>query len=184
MHFDSIIKARKSSRKFRSKKPNWRAIIEAIDYAGKIPYAGNIHSVKFILIDDLGKILELSKYCQQDFISEVHYVVAVISDTKDLIVSFDERGEKYAIEHGAAATNQLLLKLTEFGLDSCWVGSFDDEHIKKILKIPDDSIVTSLVPVGYGVPVKGARKPNIDKLIRFNDYKEKKMRPREEPEAF
>jgi len=185
MELDDVIRARKSVRKFKSRKPSWRDIIEAINYASKIPYAGNIHNVKFILIDDRKTINELGKYCQHDFVSRAHYVIVVTSDTTDLIRSYDVKGEKYSLEQGGAAVSQLLLKLVDLGLDGCWIGAFDEDHVKLILKIPDNVEVSAIVPVGYGMDTSGRkRKPRIDRVLRFNDYKKKVMKPRDEPEAF
>ena len=185
MQFDNVIKARKSCRNFKSKVPSWRDIVEAINWASKIPYAGNIHNIKFILVDNTSILAELDKYCQQDLCSKAHYAVVVVSDSKELERSYDEKGMKYLMEQGGAAVNQLLLKLVDFGLDGCWVGSFDEEKVKGILKIPQESIVHAIVPVGYGKPSeKGKRKPGIDKILRFNNYNEKHMKPVRKVEAF
>lgn len=186
MEFDDVIKARKSCRRYKTRIPNWKEIVEAINWAGKIPYAGNIHNIKFILVDDTKVLDELSDFCQQDVCNKVHYAVVVISEIKELERSYNERGMKYLMEQGGAAVNQLLLKLVDLGLDGCWLGNFDDDKIKHALKIPDDGVVIhAIVPVGYGMSMeKGKRKPGIDKLIRFNDYTNKHMRPPKKVEAF
>ena len=185
MEFDDVIRARKSVRRFKTKVPSYRDIIEAINWAGKIPYAGNIHNVKFILVDDVKVLDEMDKFCQQDVCSKVSYVVVVVSDPTELDRSYDERGKKYLMEQGGAAVNQLLLKLVDVGLDGCWVGSFDDEKIKHALKIPEDVVIHAIVPVGYGMSMeKGKRKPGIDKILRFNDFENKRMRSTRDVEAF
>jgi len=61
MEFDKLIKSRKSVKKFKDKKPDWRDIIECIDSARYAPMAGNDFTLKFILIDDKEKIQRLSK---------------------------------------------------------------------------------------------------------------------------
>ena len=185
MEFDDVVKARKSCRRFKTKKPSYRDIIGAINWAGKIPYAGNIHNIKFILVDDVEVLDRLNKFCQQDVCAKVYYVVVVVSDPEELVKSYDERGKKYLMEQGGVAVNQLLLKLVDVGLDGCWIGSFDDDKIKHALKIPEEMIVHALVPVGYGMSMeKGKRKPGIDKILRFNDYENKRMRPSQQVEAF
>jgi len=185
MEFDDVIRARKSCRRFKTKVPSWRDIVEAINYASKIPYAGNIHNIKFILIDDTKILDEISDFCQQDVCNKVHFAVVVVSDVKEHERSYDERGKKYILEQGGAAVNQLLLKLVDVGLDGCWLGSFDDDKIKHILKIPEENVVHAVVPIGYGMSLeKQKRKPGIDKILRFNDYKEKKMRSSRDVEAF
>jgi nitroreductase len=179
MEFDEVIRARKSCRRYKSKVPSWRDIVEAINYASKIPYAGNIHNIKFILVEDTKILDEISDFCQQDVCNKVHFAVVVVSETKELERSYDERGMKYIMEQGGAAVNQLLLKLVDVGLDGCWLGSFDDDKIKHALKIPEEGVIVhAVVPIGYGMSLeKGKRKPGIDKVLRFNNYEEKRMRP-------
>ncbi|MEM3074586.1 MAG: nitroreductase family protein [Candidatus Pacearchaeota archaeon] len=188
MEFNKVITLRKSIRKFKSKKPDWRQIIEAIDYASKIPYAGNIHNIKFIIIDKKRIINEISKYCEQDFVSKVDYLVVITSDPTDLVRSYNEIGEKFSTQQGGAATQQFLLKLVDTGLDGCWVGAFDEASIKRILEIPEEIRVESIIPLGYALPseksTKPKSKPDINKVLRFNTYKNKFMNGIKEVEAF
>ena len=53
---DKIIHNRRSVKKFKSTKPDWRTIIECIDAMRYAPMAGNNYSLKFILVDDKDKI--------------------------------------------------------------------------------------------------------------------------------
>ena len=185
MEFDEVIDRRKSVRKFKSKKPDWRDIIEAIGSAVKIPLAGNLPNIKFILLDDAKKIREIAKCCQQLFISQAHYVIVVTSDPKEVIRSYDERGEKYCIQQAGAAIEQLLLKLVDLGLAGCWVGAFVDDHIKRALKIPAQVNVEAVIPIGYSFDkTRKKPKPDLDRVLRFNNYDQKFMRPKDEVEAF
>ena len=68
MGVERLIKARRSIRKFKSTKPDWREIIECIDSMRYAPMAGNNFSLKFILVDDSEKIQRLAESSQQNFI--------------------------------------------------------------------------------------------------------------------
>jgi len=189
MELDKAIKARRSVRRFSSKKVKWQEIIEAIDSANKAPLAGNIYSLRFILIDDKEKIRKLSKAAQQDFFEHVDYIVAVCSDKTSLVKSYDERGEIYARQQAGAAIENFLLKIVDLGLASCWVGAFVDDEVKQILEIPQasrDSInVEALLPVAYEMPgyKKEKRKPDLDMCLFFNKWKNQFMREPKKPEA-
>ncbi len=61
MDLDKAIKSRKSVKKFKDKKPDWRDIIEVIDSMRYAPMAGNNFSLKFILVDNKEKIKKISK---------------------------------------------------------------------------------------------------------------------------
>lgn len=185
MGLDNLIKKRHSVRRFTTKKPDWRIVIEAIDAARQIPLAGNLSTLRFILVDDEEKIEQLSKACVQDFVGRVDYIVVVCSDTKQIKRSYNDRGLKYAKQQAGAAVENFLLKITELGLATCWVGAFNDEEIKRILQMPEDVDVEALLPVGYEMPPKGKqrRKPDMDNILFFNQWKNKYMKPLKMPES-
>ncbi len=185
MDLNKAIKERHSARRFKGKTPDWRKIIEAIEAAGKAPLAGNIPTLKFILVSDKEKIAELAEAAQQDFVATAEYVVVVCSDNSQIKRSYDERGEKYSRQQAGAAIENFLLKLTDLGLATCWVGAFSDETIKNALQIPDDVEVEALFPIGYEMPpaTKQRKKPNIDDALFFDTWKNKYMKPIKKPEA-
>lgn len=181
MELDKAIKERHSVRNFASKKPDWREIIEAVDAANKCPLAGNISTMKFILVSDPVRIKKLVDASQQDFISKAHYVVVICSDNKQVVRSYNERGKKYASEQAGAAIENFLLKITDLKLASCWVGAFVDNIVREALDIPDDIEVVALLPVGYERGnIKQRRKPNLDNVLYFDEWENEHMKPLKE----
>jgi nitroreductase len=178
MELDKAIKSRRSVRSFKNKKPDWRDIIECIDSARYAPMAGKNFILKFILIDDPEKIKKLRDYCQQDFVAEAHYVVVVCSDESRIRNLFGERGKEFARQEAGAAIENFLLKIVEKGLSTCWVGHFLEEDIKNLLKIPANSRVEALFPIGYELkkPILRDWRIELDRILFFNEYKNKKMR--------
>ncbi len=176
MGLDRLIHARRSIRKFKSTKPDWRTIIECIDSMRYSPMAGNNYSLKFILVDDKDKINQLAEAAQQDFISEVHYVVVVYTTPGRTETAYGERGKTYLRQQAGAAIQNFLLRITEEKLATCWVGHFVDEQVKDILDIPKDMQVEAILPIGYPV-----RKPepkrmiDLDGVLYFNKHNNKKM---------
>ena len=59
--------------------------------------------------------------------------------------------------------------------------------VKRILKIPSDVEVEALFPIGYAKQGKGTKKRrkdvNIDNILFFEEYKNKKMNPPKRVEA-
>jgi len=94
MKLDNVIQSRKSVRKFKDKKPDWRDIIECIDAARYAPMAGNNFTLKFILVDDKEKINKLAEASQQPFISQVKYIVVACSNPSRTENAYDNR-EKF-----------------------------------------------------------------------------------------
>ena len=185
MDLDKAIKTRCNVRRFKSKSPNWRDIIKAIDAARLAPSAGNIPTTKFLLVTEEDKIKQLANASQQDFVATAEYIVVVCSDSKQSERSYDDRAKKYTSQQAGAAIENFLLKITDIGLATCWVGAFNDEQVKRILQIPEDVKVEAMFPVGYEMPPASKQrfKPNLDTILYFNIWKNKYMKALKKPEA-
>ncbi len=177
MELEKVIKSRKSTRKFSSKKPSWRKILECIDAAKHTPTAGRNYVAKFILIDDSKKIEKISGACQQDFISSARYVVVVCSKPSRLISLYEEKGNIYARQQAGAAIQNFLLKIEDLGLGACWIGHFVEEEIKTLLKIPEDVNIEAIIPIGFSAERdKPKKRPiDMDRILFFNSYGKTRM---------
>jgi len=185
MDLDKAIQNRHSVRRFKEKKPNWRKIIEAVDAARYAPMAGNNYSLKFILVSDEKKIQELAKASQQPFVAKAGYVVVVCSDKKRTANAFGEKADIYCKQQAGAAIQNFLLKLVEEDLATCWVGHFVEKIVKRVLKIPESIDVEAMFPIGIEPEKKSTRrlKIDLDKILYFNKYKEKRMKALKKIEA-
>ncbi len=177
MDLDKALKGRHSVHRFKSKKPDWRDIIESIDSARFAPMAGGNYTLKFVLVNDSEKIKKIAVECQQDFVGTVHYVVVACSKFGRTINSYGKQGEVYARQQAGAAIENFLLKIQEFGLSTCWVGYFVEKNVKDILEIPEDVNVEAVFPIGFEFEKKHAResKIDLDNILYFNSYGKTKM---------
>jgi len=177
MQLDKAIKERHCVRKFSNKKPNWRRIIECIDSVRYAPMAGGNFTLKIILVSDKEKINKIAKACQQDFISQAHYVVVFCSVPERTELSFNERGKIYTRQQAGAAMQNFFLRIEEEGLATCWVGHFVDEQIKRELKIPAKAQIEAIFPIGYEYEkTKRKSKIDMDAILYFEKYDNKKMK--------
>jgi len=185
MDLDKAIRERHCVRDFKkTKKPIYTKIIRAIESASLAPLAGNLPSIKYILVSDKDKIKELAEAAQQDFISDVNHVVVICTDIKQLKRSYYDRAIKYAQHQAGAVIENFLLKITDLGLASCWVGAFTDDMVKRILKIPDEIEVEAILPIGSEMPREKPkkRKPDFENSLYFDKYKNKFYKPLKAPE--
>lgn len=185
MELDKALKERHSVRRYTSKKPKWEDIIEAVDAANLAPIAGNIPTLRFILVNKRELIEKIAEACQQDFVTKAEYLIAVCSDTSQCVRSYRERGEIYSRQQAGAAIENFLLKITDTGLATCWVGAFVDDMVRRALSIPDSINVEAILPIGYEMPPKSKqrRKRGLDEILFYNKWKEKYMKPWKQPEA-
>ncbi len=172
MDFDTLLKNRKSSRKFTGKKVSFRSLMDAIDAALQGPFPDNHNHLKFLIIEDKEKIKEISSYSEQNWIATAPAIIAVCSDDSHLENLYGPRGRVYSRQTAGAAINAILLKLTELNLGSCWVGAYTDKKIKNLLSIPEDIQIEAIIPVGYSDDDKRKmKKPSLDKSIYWEKWK-------------
>jgi len=179
MELDKAIQTRHSVRKFSNKKPDWRTIIECIDSARYAPMAGGCYTLRFIMVDDEEKIEKIAEASQQEHVGKVKFIVVACSNTSLTCNEFGkESGEVYSRQQAGAAIENFLLKITEAGLATSWVGYFVEDQVKRILKIPKEWNVEAIFPIGYEFQKPRTKKAKIDldRILYFNFYDNKKMK--------
>jgi len=185
MDLDKAIKQRKSVRNFSKKKPDWRDIVECIDTMRYAPAAGNIPTMKVIVVQDQEKIAKITKACQQPFVGTAQYLVVVCSKPKLLVNAYEDRGKKFNIQQNGAAIENFLLSIENKGLSTCWIGYFVESQVKGILEIPEDADIEAIFPIGYESEIRGEKKQprkkvELDNYLYFDKYKNKRMwKPRD-----
>lgn len=189
MDLDTAIKKRTSIRKYSPKKFPVEKVIECIFAANSAPNPGNLQLLTYVLVDDKDKIKRLADAAQQNFIAEAPYIVVVCSDNKHISRLYEERADKYLKQHAGAAIENFLLKVTELGLASCWIGAFSDVTVRDILYIPDNIEIEAMLPVAYETTVlKNKTKPRLKHDLRmrtwFNTWKNKFFKKPEDIRSF
>jgi nitroreductase len=147
-----VFKKRHSVRNFDSRKDVSNDLIEKIIEAAKTaPSAGGLYPTDFIIVRDQKTKEQIAKAAlRQDFVAQAPVVIVVVSDVEKTASYYGERGRNlYVIQDAAAATENLILAATALGLGTCWVGAFDEEEIRKILKLKRDFRPLAIIPVGY-----------------------------------
>jgi len=179
MELDKALKERHSVKRFNSKKPDWRNIIEAIDAARYAPMAGGNYTLKFILVSDAEKIRELANCTQQSFCGTAQYIVVACSVPGRATNAYGDQGKEYVRQQAGAAMENFLLKIQDLGLSTCWIGYFVEDQIKRVLSIPENAQVEAVFPIGYEYEKRRARKSpiDIDNILYFDKYGEKRMKP-------
>jgi len=151
MDLFEVIEKRRSIRKFKSKpvvKEDLRKILEAGRLA---PSGGNRQPWCFIVVRDPETKRTLSTAANnQKFIADADTVIVSLGDpgtsTKPPYrLSFTRIPHKQdpmiAIEH-------MVLAATALGYGTCWIGAYNEDEVKRVLKIPKNLAVIALLPVG------------------------------------
>lgn len=172
MDLKEAITSRKSTKRFDGKSANWKKVIQAIDIARHVPMAGNMNVANFILVENKEKIAKIADATQQKFVADAGMLIVVVSARERLRKMFDANDKGFAAQQAGALIQNLLLTLTEKKIDSCWVGFFDDDIIKDLLKIPSDEEIEAVIAVGSAAKIRHEtkRKPELENMIFFEEF--------------
>ena len=171
MQLDKAIRERRSIRKYTNKKVSFSDITEICDVARLAPMAANMFTLKILIVSDKEKIKKMTEMAQQPFIADVSYVLVICSNKKNIVKTYGNWGVKSARQQAGAAIENILLKITDLGLSSCWLGWFDDKAIKNLLKIPEDIDIEALLPIGYAAEKpKKIFKPELKSILYFDEW--------------
>ena len=136
-----VIKARKSIRAYNPKPVPKELLLKIAEAAQFAPSAGNIQPWHFIFVTDKDKREKLSKGRFARFLAESPVVVVGCGDQR-VSPNWYMVDVTIALEHA-------VLTAASIGLGTCWVGSFKEDKVKQLLKIPENYRVIALLAMGY-----------------------------------
>jgi nitroreductase len=155
MTLDEILQARRSVRGYIS-QPVKEEDIKAITEAARVaPSACNSQTWRFIAVTDRALIQKIAQEGMRPVVRnawiESAPLIIVGCSQLDLVAnrvgSLVTGIEYYQIDLGIAMEH-MVLKATELGLGTCWIGWFNEKKIKKILDIPQAIKVLALLTIG------------------------------------
>jgi nitroreductase len=167
------IKGRRSIRAFKNEEVSVEDVKRLVDAARWAPSAGNIQPWEFIVVrkPEIKKAL-VEAALGQDFIKEASVVIIVCANENRSSERYGVRGKSlYCIQDTAAALQNIHLTAYSLGLGTCWIGAFNEEETRKILKIPQGIRPVAMVPVGY--PTETARLPKkrpFDQIVHYEAF--------------
>lgn len=161
---DSVL-TRRSIRR-QDKKDIPEGVLAQILEAGRqAPSAVNKQPIHFIVVKDNKIKKGLSNFLFNRFINDTSAVMVGCVDVNSLM------NGKWAIVDAAIAMQNMVIAAWTLGVGSCWIGAFDEEKIKELLKIPYKWKVVALVTLGYPAeqPKQRKKKP-VEELFSFNSF--------------
>jgi nitroreductase len=176
MEVSEAIQRRKSVRAYTKTLVPEEKLGRILEAARLAPSAENIQPWYFVVVTDYKKRKEIAKSgIFAGFLDESPVVIVGCGDRK-------ASPKWYEIDVAIAMQNMVLAATAE-GLGTCWIGSFDEGLLKKLLKIPEHFSVVALLTVGY--PRKKLdltrkivhfvrRKKRLKDIVGFEEYKGRK----------
>ncbi len=156
MELVDAIKERRSIRRYQNKKVPLEVVGEILAIAKHAPSSGNVQNWRFVVVFDKEKREKLAEAAfGQMWMATAPVHIVICNKIGDVEAIYGERGRNlYSIQNCAIFGAYILLMAKELGLDTCWVGAFDEEEVRIILNIPDDVRPEAIITLGYSAERK------------------------------
>lgn len=148
MHVMDAMRKRKSVRSYQPRKVEEEKLTQVLEAARLTPSRHNDQNIKVIVVRDAETKREIrEKGKTQPMVSEADVLLALCAtDRTDFVMPCGQYG--YVVDM-ALATGFMLLEACEQGLDTCIVCAFDEIAVKKILCVPENARIVSMIVMGY-----------------------------------
>jgi len=174
MDFYEVIETRRSVRAYKPDPVPDEVLKKVLNAARIAPSGSNRQPWKFIIIKESERKKKMIDLCEgQKFVAEAPVLIVACGRN----IHYNRggwMGDYSMIVDVAIAMDHLTLAARAEGLGTCWIGSFDNEGIKKFLNIPEDVNVVALTPLGYPAnpdvfqPVRDRKK--LEEIISYETW--------------
>jgi nitroreductase len=151
MNYSALIQNRKSVRKFSDQEIPFSTLTKIWDY-----YQQDVRR----LIPEIQTELQFFGTSAQGALEGAAGYNQFLVGAPQYLVLLSEHAD-HALENGGFIMEDLILKLTDLGLDSCWLTFTDSEDVKGSLGIASDMDIVAIVAFGYGVKTTKRLRLNI-----------------------
>ncbi len=157
------LRTRRSVRKYKGDPVSREAVEEIVD-CGRLAATGlNVQPWEFVVVTDADsrkRIAEIAEYGK--FIADAAVCVVVLS-----------KDEKYFLEDGSAATQNILVAARAHGLGSCWVAGDKKPYADAILELvgaPSGYRLVSLIAIGHGEETPSPKKRPLAEVLHWETF--------------
>ena len=145
MDFLTLAKERYSCRKFSDKPVEKEKIQQILSVAQIAPTAKNIQPQMIYVVQSQEAMAKFKQCTKCHFDAPMGFIVCYDDDQ-----SFKGRdGREFGVLDASIVTTYMMLKATELGLGTTWVGLFDAQKTKELFNLPQNIIPLAYLPTGY-----------------------------------
>ena len=192
MDVKEAIEKRKSIRRFKENEVSDKIIREIIDAARRAPSGCNVQPTRYFIIKDKETKEKLKKKIafKQDFVYEAPVIIVLCGNPKEYenfkeIRYQQEEGtlpkdltevkrvlkgleEERANRDISIASVFFVLRATELGLGTCYIGLINRDVLKEELNIPREWFIPFVIIMGYPAETPKQRpRKDLDEIMKF-----------------
>jgi len=129
-------------------EPTLTRILEAGCWAQS---AGNLQPWYFYVIKNEQIKSKVAAACfEQNQINDSSVSIVILADPAKSNERYGERGAQlYCIQDTAIAAGNMILAAYGLGIDSCWVGAFDEVEVQRAVEAPPRLRAVAIICLGY-----------------------------------
>ncbi len=154
MNYSVLIENRKSVREFSDKKVPLSIAQDILNY--------HALSAKRLLSDIETQLLVFSDETKSELEGAAGYHKFLVGAPRYLVL-LSEKAPHYSLNAGYIMED-LVLKLSDMGLDSCWLTFTDSDAVKSAIGVDTSLEVAAIVAFGYGVKTTKRLRLNIKSM--------------------
>ncbi len=176
----TMIKERRSVRKYKNEKVDIELIKEIVELSKWSPSWANYQIARYTLVDDENIIKQFASDSVNDFV----YNMDTLKNAKGVLVLSYVAGQSGKLDQSKAgyassksndwemfdsgiACQTFCLAAHAKGVGTCIMGVIDEDSIAKIINLPENEKVAALIVYGYpeGESAPSSRK-SLDEIVR------------------
>lgn len=151
MSITDTINSRRTIRKFKNTPIETNLLTKYINNARLAPSAANMQPLKYVVIESKSmceKLFPLLKWA--GYLNGAYTPNENERPTAYIVVCGDTniRSSGYDADVGAAVEN-IILSALEDGIGACWIASVNREEAAKLLNLPQNLAISSVIALGY-----------------------------------
>ena len=148
MDFQQVLNNRFSVREFLDKPVEKEKIQQILSVAQIAPTAKNIQPQMIYVVQSQEAMAKFKQCTKCHFDAPLGFIVCY-----DENQSFKGRdGREFGVLDASIVTTYMMLKATELGLGTTWVGLFDAHLTKQLFDLPQNIVPLAFLPTGYPMP--------------------------------
>jgi nitroreductase len=177
----SVIRERRSVRKFDSRPVEREKILACVEAARLAPSAENAQPCRFVVLEDpeirnaFGEKAFSGIYRPTRWALNAPVIVAVCVQLEFIPHRLGRliQGTPYYFIDVGIAGEHFILQAQFLGLGTCWIGWFHSRKAGKFLKLPRTMRVAQLIAVGYPLPglkKRILRRKDLEEIVEWNRW--------------
>jgi nitroreductase len=169
MEFYDVIQQRYSVRSYQSADVPEDVLQRILEAARLAPTAANRQAFQILVLPTKGRKEELQPIYPRPWFVQAPIIICACALPSQNWVRKD--GKNYSDVDIAIVMDHLILAAAQEGLGTCWIGAFDAEKAREILRLPEEVEPVAFTPLGYPAdqPKEKQRKPLQD-LVRYRQW--------------